>query len=425
MPDNPVNFALGLASAGIPLTTDMLQQLQTAVQGGAGTQSFIEAQSSVNDFYAWLGEMGSTVWIPDTDADGNPVYFAAQRSGENDFAIIVSATLDPGVIDGDDPPAQFTFNGENYYTVGVLTATQSYNGTPLWKTTIPLGVATVIPKQLLSSYSIQVLKVLMSGLAKGISSCFKGAQSVASGDDVQDAADQGAEDAAVDGAEVEGTSVSLAAGAAAMAGFVVLAVVPILLNVFSHQTFQSLLIYNLTPYDIVWTIAYQDEGTLVAAPLTGAGSTAYNDSLPALTTPAAGDLPLMSSAVLGFASTNELSGIGYVLSATFSQAGTTIPAGTFIVLFDIPFDGDNSLSIQTNAAPDVQTWYDQNAGTFQQTQVSAGDDLVSATATFDFLSGEHPAPTGLDMYWYNSVLVFQPATASVAFAGVGPCSPVS
>src|SRR5262249_49259579 len=114
---------------------------------------------------------------------------------------------------------------------------------------------------------------------------------------------------------------------------------------------------------------------------------------------------------LGFCSSNDVTGIGYVLTVTFYTAGTQNAVSTVNVMFDIPSVGKNSLAIQPYPVRSAENWYKENAGTIKQTQVSAADFGIQATATFDILDGTQPGPTGEDMYWYNSVLVLQPSNS--------------
>src|SRR3954454_22515840 len=111
---NNYNFAIGAAQVGVPLTAAMQTSLDTAMQGGAGTHTFIQNQIVINNFYAYLAEMGPAAWTASSDDNGNPVLFAAQESAPISIALVLAATFDQGVIDGGQP-SSFTVNGESYW----------------------------------------------------------------------------------------------------------------------------------------------------------------------------------------------------------------------------------------------------------------------------------------------------------------------
>jgi len=49
--DNNYQFALSSSTTGFLLTTEAMQSLRNAAQGGSGTKAFIQNQVASNNFY--------------------------------------------------------------------------------------------------------------------------------------------------------------------------------------------------------------------------------------------------------------------------------------------------------------------------------------------------------------------------------------
>jgi hypothetical protein len=127
---------------------------------------------------------------------------------------------------------------------------------------------------------------------------------------------------------------------------------------------------------------------------------------------------VVTDATFSYANTNPLEGFGYVLQFTLNVAGTTTVVDNAAVMFVVPLEGANSVLAATGDIGDVGTWYGSNEylPANQQTQSVASDTNVVVTATFDFLTGQHPGPDGQDGYYYNSLLVFAPPTTAAIIA---------
>lgn len=97
-----------------------------------------------------------------------------------------------------------------------------------------------------------LVKPLLLGFWNGVRSCLSSSLEAASVETASEAAIAASEEAAVDGIIVEDAVVSMSVGAAALAGFVVLAAIPIILDLLAHPSYHTLKIYNLTSYDITW-----------------------------------------------------------------------------------------------------------------------------------------------------------------------------
>jgi hypothetical protein len=318
--------------------------------------------------------------------------------------------VDQNVVQGNSAPDQFTWNGQNYNIVGSISITLSYNSTPNWMILLPLGLSETIPMGMLADVMWpNLLKPLVDGVVNMAKWCYRNAAQICGQAEVDDAAAQAAQNAEVDEAEVAEDTVSMEASCAAASLFVVLLAVPFIVAALSHPSYQTLKVYNLTSYDLTWSLPTIPHGANNLAPSTGQGQT-LDYLIPASeNTAPPGITPVMSSheADFSFVSQSGFTGIGYVLGFSLTDPANgnqLVTQGN--VLFSIPWSGENSLAAaMTNEDP--KSWWDANNGTQSTTQAAASGAGVTVTATFDFLSGKHPAPNGQETYTYNSLLVFQ------------------
>jgi hypothetical protein len=125
-------------------------------------------------------------------------------------------------------------------------------------------------------------------------------------------------------------------------------------------------------------------------------------------------VPVASNATFSYANSNALAGFGYVMQFTLNVAGTSTQVDTASVMFYVPLEGSNAVATALGDIGDVTTWYQNNQylASNQVTQSVATDANVTVTATYDYLTGQHPGPSGEDGYFYNSILVFAPPSAS-------------
>lgn len=417
-----ISSVLGPAVSGTPLTPPMQAAIMSAAASGDGTRTYYGNQTVLTNFTSYLNELGDAAWIADTDENGNPVYFAEQRGGDGNVLYLTLATQpDTDVLDGTTPPQQFTCDGQTYNIVGTITGTFSYNEEPNWYVEAPVAVIDLFPVgALLKIGWSNLISPCLTGFWNGVKTCFsKGAEAENIGDVDATAADA-AEDAAVDGAEVaEDTTVSMVCGGLAFAGAAVLIAIPIILQAIAHQTYQTTTLYNLTPYDIDWSLGYLNEGVMNAAPVMGQGSSTLNPLIPAMTDsapPGLQPVQMATEANFSFASTSEYEGLGYVLSFTLKNPATQDEVATAAAMFDVPFSGPNSLYATFNPTTSAQVLYDDNQNinevtelsvTWDNPDVSDSDPDVTLQVTFDYLTGEHPLPgSGQNAYTYSSMCVF-------------------
>ncbi|GLV53317.1 hypothetical protein KDH_01720 [Dictyobacter sp. S3.2.2.5] len=409
---------LGSARQGLPLTDRTHVMLMQALSGGSNTATFFQKQYALKRFVAWVNAGGAAVWTASTDNQGNPIFSAQQPNSP--LRMQLSTLPAQQVLHGQQPPHQFTFQGKSYNVVGSLTGTLSYSTDPLWYVEVPLGVAEIVPiSQLASIAWAGLVRPLLQGFLNGIRSCFTALTEAGevTAEVTADAAAAAAEDAAVDAVVVEDVAVSMTAGVAAFAGIALLAAIPIIIELLAHSSYHSIKLYNLTDYDITWSLPYFDEGVLSAAPVTAQEASSYNFVIPARSLyspdPTIPPVPVVHEADFSFVSTSDFKGIGYAMPFAFTPPDQPKNVlATTALLFDVPWAGDNSLYVTFTPQQDLARFYSEFEGKNTLTQMrslhSVQGQPITATLTYDYLNSEHPGPDGQSGYIYNSLVVFAP-----------------
>lgn len=437
-----VDTCIGPGAPGTPLYAPQLSSITSAAASSAGTQQYYTDQNVLYNFTTWLADQGDEAWTSDTDDNGNPCYFAVQFGGEggqmedsprrvssyrelmelddqNAIYLILQTQPDTDAISGQKQPTPFSWNGQSYDMAGTITGTFSYNQQPSWYIEAPVGIITtvglgILSKVLYSSFIAPLVTSFWNGVKKSLSS---GAEST-NLDGVEAATEAGAEAAAVDGATVaEGTAINVVASATAFCGMAILVAIPIMLDLLAHPTYQTLTVYNLTPYTLKWSIGYQDEGAMTAAPVMGQGSTTLNPTIlpeSVVAPPGLQPVTMASEANFGFASTSNYIGVGYVMAFSLEDATTGDVVTTAAALFDVPNEGQNSLYATFDPSSTDASFYNAFQNQYQQGQMTASSPDVSLQldVTFDYLDGKHGTPSGQEAYSYNSMAVFSVPTSS-------------
>lgn len=411
-----LSFVIPASAQGIALTTEMQGTLAGALQGGSGTAAYFANQNQIAKFTSWVNDGGA--WVMGTDDHGNPTYFADDGAGTTMVLATVPAT---DAINGAAPPTGFSWDGQNYNMAGTLTGTLSYNQQQLWTIEVPLGLAEAIPITVLAGYAWGgLVQPLLTGFWNGVVSCFSGAAEASTLAEAGEAAAVAATDAAVEAVVVEGAAVSMTAGVGALVGLAVLIALPFVIDVILHPSFQNLMVYNLTPFDMTWSLAFVNEGTMTMAPIIGKDDTDFDYDIPAmgtLTPPGLQPVNIAQEASFSFASESLVRGLGYVMSLTLTDPTKNgQEVGTVLGMIDVPWSGSNSLAVAIDSGDTGQGFYSATSGRYEQTSQTAigqlGTLAATATITYDYLTGEHKTASGSDAYSYNSLLVVQTTNGS-------------
>ncbi len=405
MAQSKLSFALGPSQQGVPLTGSAEQMILQAA--GGGPAELFQIQNQVAEFTKWIKRAGQGAWQQLT-RQGNPIYVASNGP----MSMVLDSVPNTSVIEGKTPPSQFNWNGQNYNIVGSLTGTLSYNQQPLWVVEAPLALAEAVPVQILTQIAWSgLIQPLLEGFWNGVSSCFSGAVDATSLEDAAAVAADAAADAAVDDAIIEGVAVvSLEAGAAALVALAVLIAIPIVLSLLLHPSFQNLIVYNLTPYDIMWRLTYVDYGLMTMAPIVGQDATQFNAVIPAISTispPGLKPVRVAHQASFSFASGSDWHGLGYIMTFFIGEVSAA-------ALFCIPESSSNILGVFPDLDPDQSqellyqgyTYSLQGEQTFMEKKLGPWGEVVMSVS-YDYLTGKHPTPGGQNAYYYNSLVVFQ------------------
>ena len=415
-----------------------------ALQGGAGTAAFFSNLASVSDFYTDVAN-GTLTWFDSTlESNGYPVTYLMQESNDEQQSISLTIepyidlqrieqladNLTPNLVGAatatGDSNGGFNFNGKEYNVIGTVTVNLNYEESPGWHVMLPVGLVTAgINTAILKGIVWpNLLKPLILGVKKMVQSLIQRCRTMfQDGEDLELVAQGAANDGSIWDDPVEDVVADDAAefslglgvgGALAMGLFIA---IPFVLTAIEHDTYHFLRVYNLTPYNLTWDLAYFSNGALTVGPKNATPPPDLNQLIPASRDVAPkGVTPQMASqfADFNFHSTSTLTGLGYVMTfmLTDPQSQQVMSSGN--VLFDIPFsappftDKKNSLFVQQAATLAPQDWWNKYQGKSQVDQYVARDQAVEVTATFDFLQGKHPlpGPNGQDAYTYNSLLVF-------------------
>lgn len=398
---------VALAPSGTSGTLQsQIPAIKAALAGGAATSSYFASKAATSALFTNIAS-GASSWETSTDEQtGAPVMF----TGSGNMWMTLSANISS---DGSDSSnGSFQFGGVSYNVIGSAQITISADNDDVWTSTIPLGATGVITTGLINKIVQSVITGLMGGVQSGVTAVVNGNANAENADEVVD----GADDAAVEGVSNAATDASsagltriIACGGFCMSCLVATLIVMALESII-HMSYHTLLVYNLTPNSVVWSIGYQDEGSPYVEP-SFSSTSEVQYTIPACVNtapPQVAQVLCYYDATFKFVSTNQESGIGYTMCLQIQDANNNV-IDTATVMFDIPFDGQNSLAC-TFGAVDATSFYNSNEGTNQVTTLSAtsSDGKYQVTVTYDYLSGEHIVPNSpTQQYAYNSMVVIQ------------------
>lgn len=431
MANQTANVALGPARTGVPVQSSTQSAIASALAPN-GTVAWSQNQGAMANFNIWLQD--GTQWIESTlKSTGYPVTWTEQDNQDGTKAVFeVKPSIDQTALDaaanggssggavgaaadGGSSSGGFDWNGSSYSVVGAVTGTFTYKGTPNWTMVCGIGVSGVASAMLLKTEMNALLLPLIRKAKVLIVRCFKRAMSAVGVQADEVAASAGAaedmEGADVGVDEVAGTAIDIGASIGAGVGLVLVAAIPFIIRKLSHPSYHNLKLYNLTSYDLTWSLS-QMSGALNTGPSAGDASNpnALSYVVPAMSNdspdPDITPVVVAHEADFGFVSTTGDGGIGYVLNFELrdpENQNQVVQRGQ--ALFSVPWKGENSLYVAFST-DDAQTFWQANNGKVALTTYSAQSGNVKASVTLDYLDGAHGTPVnGKAQYVYNSLLV--------------------
>jgi len=401
-------------SVGVPtaagIQSNFLQQLGSALQGGTSVYNFFSSyHQTVQTFFDTIATGDDTIWLDGVDEKGNPVSYV--QIGNNFLTLSTNITnLDP-IING---------TGADYEPVGVATVTVAISNFTTHVVAVHdvfyAGIGISAGIEALFGSVVQVVREYVVDLSKYVTAYLVDnplqpptqAEEVGDNIDIQ----------AVEGAEIETTTLSVdisAAGVAGAVGGAALILLMVLLQLTMVDVRDYVQFYNVTSQDIQFGIGYLWGNCSCNGPAP-VGQTATIKAVGSPPT-APGIVPddtVINYALITMDNAGSGDSIGYVLEATPSD---DFPG--FRVAVYVAGDGnDTSLYLAFTNDDCNDFWQQFNPpqqgvpGTGQTTltmQASYGDYTLAIA--LNQLKGQSPSPLDATMgYNFEHLIVLTDGT---------------
>lgn len=316
-------------------------------------------------------------------------------------------------------------NGTKYKGVGIVTHTVGYDNFAYAKTSREIGIvaAGLVPATYIMPFIWAGIKKVAFAVGNAIKGLFTSSAEAgealqqteielqeAGEQEITEGAEVAVEEAAVDGA-------AIASGALFIWAYVVIATIFIALSFILHNSYHHVRIWNLTKYKMEWDYFFDhelfQEGQITSAPIDFKNKNPV--PIPGATRgshiPGVQGVPEVHYGEVDVVSSNELTGIGYVLKLYLKDPITDNTVYTVTTYYDIPFSGDNSTNLTFDDVTDPQDWFTHNSGDNKSTVARSGswDGAISAVNTYDYLGGKHGVPSQIggssnEAFYYQSIL---------------------
>lgn len=404
----------GVNSAA-PTTASFVQLLETALVGGDPVYQFFAGHfQALNKLYETIATGGDEVWVDGVDQHTNlPVKYVAQ--GKNFITVSNEFTDTQTMKDGTGDKTTFKPVG-----VSVVTFTTDQGTSQMILNDVHyagLGLGALLTAPVLGKFALSIVKSVASWIKNMATKIYQrviGGGGAKSPNEAEDAVESDAADAAEDageaGAEVaEGifadVTISVAQGVLAVVGIGILAVV-FILQLLAKQINAQLRFYNVTATDVQFGVCKLDDNTGMSSGPAKLGETASVTKVSKATAPpwVTGSDTAIYYAEAALINSSELSGVGYVLTA--SAAGA-FPG--FKVAVEIPLVGTNTLyaAFTNDSCNDVWTKFtdpDQPASTALTASTNSGSYTLRVATNTN--SGRSPSPLSGEVgYNYEHLVV--------------------
>ena len=401
----------------------MLQQLQSALQGGSPVYNFFSSyHQTLQTFFTTIATGDDSIWLDGTDEKGNPVIYV--QTGKNFFTLSANVT-------NTDPIANGT--GTNYEPVGVATVTVTIDNFGTHVVAVHdleyagigiggLAVGAAVPS--LVKAALRVYQFYQKDISKAVADWLVGnrpkppAEAEEAGDGIDSEA---ASAASVDDIAIPffAPTLSIDISAAAVAGSVggaVLILLMVLLVLTMVDVRDYVQFYNVTSQDIQFGIGCLPWGNVSCQGPAPVGQTATIEAVGSPPT-APGIIPddtVINYALITMDNSGSGDSIGYVLEAT--------PSGDFPgfrVAVYVAGDGSDTslyLAFTNDDCNDFWQQFDPPQqgvpGTGQTTltmQASYGDYTLAIA--LNQLNGQSPSPLDATMgYNFEHLIVLTDGT---------------
>ena len=340
----------GVNSAS-PTTPSFVQLMEAALVGGDPVYEFFAGHfNALQGLYQTIATGGDEVWLDGTDEkSGDPVKYVAQ--GDN-FLTVSHTFTDTG------PLKDGTGSTDTYKPVGIayVTFTTDQGTSQMVLNDVHyagLGLGGLLAAPVLAKFGLSIIKSVASWIKNTAIKIYNRVSGGGSEDadqaedDVESDASEAAEESAEEGAEVaEGVfadvSITVAQGVFFAVGIGIMAIV-FILQLLSKEINAQVRFYNVTKLDITFGVCKVDGHTGMSNGPAKVGSTAVVTHVSKAKTPPwiIGSDTAIYYAEAAFLNTNELFGVGYLLSAE--------PTGDFPgfkVGVEIPSDDPNVMLVE-------------------------------------------------------------------------------
>ncbi|KAH6949180.1 hypothetical protein DER45DRAFT_606629 [Fusarium avenaceum] len=438
---SPPLVGLGQVYSTTPLSSDNIntdplpESIKNGLSGGGGTANYFKVANGMGGVFQQLIQNGRKAWLEGTDANDLPVYFVESMENminKQYFNMISVKGLN--IDDNGNVQVNGTttvINGVTYDGIGVLQSTLGWDDYTLSETSWWLGVS------INGDISLRMILGPIKGAVRAVADAIGDAIYNTTNDPTAGEGGTNEQETSDEEASIGEEYISKvrkrgcyrrswgapAWGDVFIGASVAPAVVFVVLPFALQNTTQYARVWNLTQYKLVWVIQFNkpnntDDGQLAIGPVvfdSNNNITAYEPLNPVNSTPASpGEIPPPTAQYSDMIvqSSSQDAGIGYVLQYQMQDpdSGETVYTGT--VYFNIPLNSDNSTNVTFDSVPNLQDWYNQNQGNNEVTLANATtpDGKVTFFTTYDYLSGEHPAPQitpgSPNSYYYQSLIVF-------------------
>lgn len=404
----------GVNSAA-PTAPSFVHLLEAALTGGEPVYDFFAGHfQALQGLYQTIATGGDEVWLDGVDDHtGLPMKYVAQ--GNNFMSVATTFTDTQPMQEGTGDKTTYKPVGVSYVTFTTDQGTSQMILNDVHYAGMGLGGLLVAP--VLGKFALSIVKSVatwIKNLAVKIFNRVTGGGGAEDPDDAEDTvetdASEAAEEAGETGAEVaEGVfadvTITVAQGVLFVVGIGILAVV-FILELLAKQINAQMRFYNVTATDVSFGICKVDGHTAMSHGPADVGSTVPVTKVSKATAPpwVTGSDTAIYYAEAVFLNTNELYGVGYVVTAS--------PAGDFPgfkVAVEIPSTEPNSLyaAFTTDSCNDVWQKFndpDQPASTALTASATSGRYTLKVATNAN--SGRTPSPlSGETGYNYEHLVV--------------------